>query len=131
MSTWRALPTRRRVVVVLMALCLVALAVQMYGVADRVAEPSPVANSDDGLVEGGAERSADVPANEFIPADRDISECISAVPRPGCGSEARGGWHQSVVLLAILVGLALIVWRVVAGARKARADRDRRVAAGH
>lgn len=68
--------------------------------------------------------------NEFLPEDRGLGECISAVPKPGCGSEARGGWHQTLVLLAILVGLALIVWRVVASARKARAARDRRVAAG-
>lgn len=71
-----------------------------------------------------------VTVNEFLPEDRGLGECISAVPKPGCGSEARGGWHQTLVLLAILVGLALIVWRVVAGARTARADRDRHVSAG-
>ena len=70
------------------------------------------------------------PANDFIPTDRDISECISAIPKPGCGSEARGGWHQTIVLLAILAGLALITWRIVVGARKAKAAQDRRVAAG-
>ena len=68
--------------------------------------------------------------NEFLPEDRGLGECISAVPKPGCGSEARGGWHQTLVLLAILVGLALIVWRVVVSSRRARADRDRRVTAG-
>jgi hypothetical protein len=125
MSTWRALPTRRRVAVVLMALCVVAIAVQMYGLADRASEPSAVVNIDDGLTGDAASGGAEVPENEFIPADRDISECISAVPRPGCGSEARGGWHQTLVLLAILVGLSLIAWRVVAGARKAGADRQR------
>ena len=60
--------------------------------------------------------------NEFVPADRPISECISAIPKPGCGSEARGGWRQSLVLLAILAGLALIVWRIVVSARKARRE---------
>jgi cyanate permease len=69
--------------------------------------------------------------NEFLPEDRGIGECISAVPRPGCGSEARGGWRQTLVLVAILAGLILIAWRVVAGARKARAAQDRRVGAGH
>ena len=71
-----------------------------------------------------------VTVNEFLPEDRGLSECISAVPKPGCGSEARGGWRQTLVLLAILVGLALIVWRVVVGARKARVARDRHVTAG-
>lgn len=60
--------------------------------------------------------------NEFLPVDRGLGECISAIPKPGCGSEARGGWHQGLVLLAILVGLALIGWRIVASSRKARQD---------
>ncbi len=58
--------------------------------------------------------------NEFLPEERAISECISAIPKPGCGSEARGGWHQTLVFLAILAGLALIIWRIVASAREAR-----------
>lgn len=57
--------------------------------------------------------------NEFLPEDRGLGDCISAVPRPGCGSEARGGWHQTLVLLAIMLGLAVIVWRIVAAARRA------------
>ncbi len=130
MSIWRAMPTRRRVALVLAGLCVVALAVQMYGLADTITQPTPVADvADDGLVE--APSRSDLAENEFIPVDRDISECISAIPKPGCGSEARGGWHQTLVLLAILTGLALITWRIVVGARKAKAAQERRVAAGH
>lgn len=70
-----------------------------------------------------------VTVNEFLPVDRDIGECISAIPKPGCGSKARGGWHQALVLLSILAGLALITWRIVVGARKAKAAQDRHVAA--
>jgi len=58
--------------------------------------------------------------NEFLPEERGLGECISSVPRPGCGSEARGGWHQTLVFLAIFAGLGLIGWRIVAGARKAK-----------
>lgn len=58
--------------------------------------------------------------NEFLPVERSLGECISAVPRPGCGSEARGGWHQTLVFLTIFAGLAFIIWRIVAGSRKAR-----------
>ena len=58
--------------------------------------------------------------NEFLPEDRAIGECISALPKPGCGSEARGGWRQGLVLLAILIGIAFIAWRVVRSARRAR-----------
>ena len=125
MSTWRALPRRRRVALVLMTLCLLAVGAQMYALGDRAADPSPTTGIDAELVDDAA-----TPANDFIPTDRDISECISAIPKPGCGSEARGGWHQTIVLLAILAGLALITWRIVVGARKAKAAQDRRVAAG-
>ena len=58
--------------------------------------------------------------NEFIPDDRDLSECISAVPQPGCGSEGRSGWRQWLILAAILAGLAFIIWRVVRTARRTR-----------
>lgn len=83
----------------------------MFVVADRATQPT-----------GGFEPVAStvVPENEFLPTDRPISDCISAVPKPGCGSEARGGWRQGVVLLAILVGLGVIAWRIVAASRRAR-----------
>ena len=129
MSTWRALPRRRRVALVLMSLCVLAVGVQMYALADRATEPSPAVGIDAELVEDAGGTAA--PVNDFIPTDRDISDCISAVPKPGCGSEARGGWRQTLVLIAILAGMALITWRIVAGARKAKAAQDRRVAADH
>jgi hypothetical protein len=56
--------------------------------------------------------------NEFIPEDVAISDCISAVPKPGCGSEARGGWHQYLVAVALAGGLAVVGWRIVAGVRR-------------
>ena len=66
--------------------------------------------------------------NEFLPTDRDLTECISAMPKPGCGSEARGGWRQTAVFLAVLGGLGFIAWRVIAGARAAgRAGQPARV----
>lgn len=58
--------------------------------------------------------------NEFLPEERGLGDCISALPRPGCGSEARGGWRQTLVFLAIIGGLGVIVWRIIAGARSAR-----------
>lgn len=60
--------------------------------------------------------------NEFLPEERGLGECISAVPKPGCGSSARGGWRQGVVLLAILAGLGVIAWRVVVSSRRARRE---------
>ena len=59
-----------------------------------------------------------VTVNDFVPIDRDLSECISALPKPGCGSDARGGWRQTAVFGIVIAGLAFIGWRVVAGARR-------------
>jgi hypothetical protein len=58
--------------------------------------------------------------NEFLPEDRSIGECISAVPRPGCGSDARGGWRQYVVAVVLVAGLVVVGWRIVAGVRRPR-----------
>ena len=73
---------------------------------------------------GPAEPAPPPTFNEFIPEDRSIGECISALPKPGCGSEARGGWRQGLILLAILIGIAFIAWRIVRTARRARAADD-------
>ena len=56
--------------------------------------------------------------NDFIPEERDLSDCISAIPKPGCGSSAKGGWRQMLVLGLVVTGLGFIGWRVVAGDRK-------------
>ena len=73
----------------------------------------PVAPTDDTI--------PTVTVNEFLPTDRDLSECLSALPRPGCGSEARGGWRQTAIFIAMLGGLAFIAWRIIASSRRARA----------
>lgn len=93
------------------ATCVLILAVVMFVFADRATQPTTSFEPASGAAE---------PENEFLPTDRAVSDCISAIPKPGCGSDARGGWRQALVLLAIVVGLALIAWRVVANARKAK-----------
>ena len=61
--------------------------------------------------------------NVFFPEERSLSDCLSSLPKPGCGSDARGGWRQSLVLIVILGGLAFIAWRIVSGSRKAKSER--------
>jgi hypothetical protein len=58
--------------------------------------------------------------NDFIPAERDLSDCISAVQKPGCGSESRSDYHQWLVFIVLIGGMTFIGWRVVAGARRNR-----------
>jgi hypothetical protein len=69
--------------------------------------------------------------NEFIPEQRAISDCISAAPKPGCGSESRSDWHQWLVFIALAGGMAFVGWRVVAGLRKQRSEPDRSQAPTH
>lgn len=73
------------------------------------------------VAEEGDTGSTDTPTvtyNDFIPEERDLSDCISAIPKPGCGSDAKGGWRQMLVLGLVVTGLGFIGWRVITGARK-------------
>ena len=65
-----------------------------------------------------------VTLNDFFPEDRDLSDCLSALPKPGCGSESRGGWTQTMVMLLIIAGLGVIVWRIRAGMKRAARDQQ-------
>jgi hypothetical protein len=56
--------------------------------------------------------------NPFLPDDQNLSDCISALPRPDCGSDARGGWRQILVFALVLAGFAFIAWRVVRSLRR-------------
>ena len=61
-----------------------------------------------------------VTENPFLPDEsKNLDDCISSLPRPDCGSQARGGWHQSLVLVALVLGLSIIGWRIIAGVRRA------------
>ena len=57
-------------------------------------------------------------ANPFLPENRDLTDCVGTLQRPGCGSEARGGWHQNAVAIVMISGLALVFGRVAWGIRR-------------
>ena len=59
-----------------------------------------------------------ISANDFIPDDRDLTSCIGVLERPGCGSESRGGWRQTLVFVALLVGLVVVFSNVARGVRR-------------
>jgi hypothetical protein len=61
-----------------------------------------------------------VAENPFLPEDAevDLTDCISAVPRPECGSEERGGWRQYIAFGAMAGGIALIGARIVIQMRR-------------
>jgi hypothetical protein len=57
-------------------------------------------------------------ANPFIPENRNLTECIGMLQRPGCGSESRGGWHQNAVAIIMVAGLLLVFGRIAWGVRR-------------
>ena len=61
--------------------------------------------------------------NEFIP-DRDLDDCVSALPQPDCGSKARSGWRQWVIFGLLVAALSFIAWRIVRSIRRARPTGD-------
>jgi hypothetical protein len=58
--------------------------------------------------------------NEFYPDERPLSDCLSSLPKPNCGSEARGGWRQITILGVVLAALGFIAWRIIRSMRRAR-----------
>jgi hypothetical protein len=59
-------------------------------------------------------------ANPFLPEDRDLTTCVGTLERPGCGSKARGGWHQNLVAIAMVGGLLIVFGRVAWGVRRSQ-----------
>jgi hypothetical protein len=83
-----------------------AFGVPVSGTASAAAPPQPT-----------------TPLQTTPPLEHDLSECISALPPPGCGYKPqqagdRGGWMQWTLFGMMLVGLAFIGWRVVVGLRR-------------
>ena len=59
-------------------------------------------------------------ANPFLPDERNLTDCIGMLQRPGCGSESRGGWHQNVVAIVMVSGLMIVFGRVAWGVRRSQ-----------
>jgi hypothetical protein len=59
-------------------------------------------------------------ANPFLPDDRDLTDCVGMLQRPGCGSDARGGWHQNAVAIVMIAGLLLVFGRIAWSVRRSQ-----------
>jgi hypothetical protein len=92
----------------------VAATMLTFGAAAHAEAAAPSATTIDPV----AATVPDSTLNDFLPEERAISDCVSAVPKPGCGSKARGGWHQDLVAVLLVGGLAIVGWRIVAGVRR-------------
>jgi len=61
--------------------------------------------------------------NDFLP-ERDLSDCVSAMPQPNCGSTSKGGWRQGLVFGAVVAGLAFVGWRITRTVRRNRREME-------
>ena len=111
-------------------LTLVPLVATDTGTAVAGRPDAPVASRAITGIDGSDDDTTRPTINEFLPEARPLGDCLSSLPKPDCGSEARGGWAQTAVFLAIVLGLAFIAWRVVAGSRRARRDESTSVRRG-
>jgi hypothetical protein len=64
-------------------------------------------------------------ASPFLPERENVTDCLSSLPPPDCGSEERGGPGQWLAFGALLLGMAFIGWRIARGVRR----RDREMSA--
>jgi hypothetical protein len=60
--------------------------------------------------------------NDFMILERDVTSCISSIPKPGCGREPtsssdRGGWQQLLLFFIMFLGMAFIFFRVYRSVR--------------
>jgi hypothetical protein len=60
--------------------------------------------------------------NDFMNLERDVTSCISSIPKPGCGREPtsssdRGGWQQLLLFFIMFLGMAIIFYRVYRSVR--------------
>jgi hypothetical protein len=87
--------------------------------ADAFWEPRPAA-----MTATVPEPPPDTP-NEFLPDERNLSDCVGVLEKPGCGSKERGGTMMNAVFLIVIGGMAFIFWRIIIGVRKNRAALER------
>ncbi|MFZ8900964.1 MAG: hypothetical protein ACO2Y7_04655 [Ilumatobacteraceae bacterium] len=72
--------------------------------------------------------------NVYLDLERSMTECISALPKPGCGREPvdsgdRGGWQQLLVFGVLMTAMAGIGVRVAFSVRsRSRTHSDSRTA---
>lgn len=65
-----------------------------------------------------------VTANPFLPEQQNLGDCLGALERPGCGSEERGGWRQTLVFAVVALGMAVVFTMVAREVRRSRRQQE-------
>ncbi|MEO5723475.1 MAG: hypothetical protein ABIQ39_10540 [Ilumatobacteraceae bacterium] len=59
--------------------------------------------------------------NDYIPSGVNLSDCLNSLERPNCGSPNKGDMQTYLTLLAMIIGLSVIFWRIAHGLRRREA----------
>ncbi|MEZ5217390.1 MAG: hypothetical protein R2715_12615 [Ilumatobacteraceae bacterium] len=59
-----------------------------------------------------------------LPEGTNLTDCISAAPKPNCTTRKDTDWHQMAVFGVMFLGMAFLGWRVTRTVREARATQD-------
>lgn len=110
----------RRAWVLALTVIVLAVCPSVPGLAvgDGSADAADVASAPPTTVPPSDSPTTTALDNPFLPEDANIGDCVSALPRPECGSSARGGWRQTLVFAAVLAGMAVIGWRLAVSVRR-------------
>jgi hypothetical protein len=108
-----SMPFVRRLLVVPAVLLIPIAAATTTAAAS--ADPAPAA-----VAAATPSPTPPVTDNPFLPPDKDLTECVSANPQPGCGSKAHGGWRQALTFVVVALAMAFIGWRIVVIVRRNR-----------
>ena len=103
---------------IVLAAALMVPAVPAAAAPTDAAAPTTAATTTSTTTSTVPEPAPEVTDNPFIPENANLGDCVSSLPRPECGSEARGGVGQWLVFGALLGGLGFIGWRVARGIRR-------------
>jgi hypothetical protein len=63
--------------------------------------------------------------NDFIPTNQDLSNCVGTLEQPNCGSSNKSDLRLDLTFAVLMVGMALIGWRIAIGIRNR--DRDEQI----
>lgn len=117
MSLVRNAPALRSMVLTVLVV-VAGSAVPGNVAAGPLASPEPPDPPDTIPLTPGSTDAGTPITNDFYPDERDVTDCVGALERPGCGSSSRGGWRQGAILGTLVVAIGFICWRIAKAVRR-------------
>ena len=104
-------PGRRPAALLIVGLIVVAI-VALLAIVPLPGVSAGVANAN------SPDPSPPTTVDDFLPENQNLGDCLGTLERPGCGSEGRGGWRQTLVFVVMGVGLAIVFGRIAWAVRR-------------